>query len=64
MPEQATEHRGTGYATALVTHLSAWAFASGAIGCTLFTDLANPASNRIYERIGHRRVGTCATVAW
>jgi len=58
------EHRGTGYATALVTHLSAWAFASGAIGCTLFTDLANPVSNRIYERIGYRRVGTCATVAW
>lgn len=58
------EHRGKGYATALVAHLSEWAFASGAIGCTLFTDLANPVSNRIYERIGYRRVGTCATVAW
>jgi predicted GNAT family acetyltransferase len=58
------EHRGRGYATALVTHLSEWAFANGAIGCTLFTDLANPVSNRIYERIGYCRVGTCATVAW
>ena len=38
--------------------------ASGATGCTLFTDLANPVSNRIYERIGYRRVGTCVTVAW
>jgi RimJ/RimL family protein N-acetyltransferase len=58
------EHRGHGYATALVTHVSEWALASGATGCTLFTDLANPVSNRIYERIGYRRVGTCATVAW
>jgi RimJ/RimL family protein N-acetyltransferase len=58
------EHRGHGYATALVTHLSEWALASGATGCTLFTDLANPVSNRIYERIGYRRVGACATVAW
>jgi GNAT superfamily N-acetyltransferase len=58
------EHRGQGYATALVTHLSGWAFASGAIGCTLFTDLSNAVSNRIYERIGYRPVGTCATVAW
>jgi hypothetical protein len=29
-----------------------------------FTDLANPVSNRIYERIGYRRVGTRATIAW
>jgi len=35
-----------------------------ATGCTLFTDLANPVSNRIYERIGFRRVSACATVAW
>lgn len=60
----APEHRGRGYATALVRHLSDWALASGALGCTLFTDLSNPVSNRIYERIGYRRVGTYATVAW
>jgi|GEM_PF-2291712 len=58
------EHRGHGYATALVTHLSEWALASSATGCTLFTDLANPVSNRIYERMGYRRVSACATVAW
>ncbi len=56
--------RGHGWATSLVAHASAWALGSGAIGCTLFTDLANPVSNRIYERIGYRRVGTRATIAW
>jgi predicted GNAT family acetyltransferase len=34
------------------------------VGCTLFTDLANPVSNRLYERIGYRRVGTRVTLAW
>jgi GNAT superfamily N-acetyltransferase len=56
--------RGHGWATSLVAHASAWALRSGAVGCTLFTDLANPVSNRIYERIGYRRVGTRATIAW
>lgn len=56
--------RGHGWATSLVAHASAWALRSGAIGCTLFTDLANPVSNRIYERIGYRRVGSRATIAW
>ena len=56
--------RGLGWATSLVAHASTWALRSGAIGCTLFTDLANPVSNRIYERIGYRRVGTRATIAW
>lgn len=53
-------HRGRGYATSLVTHLSAYALANGASACTLFTDLANPTSNAIYERIGYRRVGSFA----
>jgi predicted GNAT family acetyltransferase len=51
------EHRGRGYATALVAEMSALALAEGRVGCTLFTDLANPTSNRIYERIGYRRIG-------
>lgn len=57
-------HRGRGRATALVAHMSRWALAGGARGCTLFADLANPVSNRIYERIGYRRVGTCVTMGW
>jgi len=58
------ERRGHGWATSLVAHASRWALEGGAAGCTLFTNLANPVSNRIYERIGYRRVGTRATVAW
>jgi GNAT superfamily N-acetyltransferase len=58
------ERRGHGWATSLVAHASRWALEGGASGCTLFTNLANPVSNRIYERIGYRRVGTRATVAW
>lgn len=52
------ERRGHGYATSLVAEMSARALAEGRPGCTLFTDLANPTSNRIYERIGYRRIGT------
>jgi GNAT superfamily N-acetyltransferase len=50
------ELRGRGYATSLVEAWTRLALAEGAVGCTLFTDLANPTSNRIYERIGYRRV--------
>jgi RimJ/RimL family protein N-acetyltransferase len=57
------EHRGRGYATSLVAEMSAAALAEGRVGCTLFTDLANPTSNAIYERIGYRRVGTMARYA-
>ena len=57
-------HRGRGYATTLVAHVSRWALEGGAVGCTLYTDLGNPVSNRIYERIGYRQVGTRATFAW
>jgi predicted GNAT family acetyltransferase len=56
--------RGRGYATSLVAHMTRWALASGATGCTLFTDLSNPISNRIYERIGYARVGVGVVVRW
>ena len=58
------EHRGCGYASSLVEHVSRYALANGADACTLFTDLANPVSNRIYERIGYRRAGSFATLRW
>lgn len=51
------ELRGHGYATSLVADLSALLLPRGR-GCTLFTNLANPTSNAIYERIGYARVGT------
>lgn len=47
------EHRGRGYATALVAATSAARLAAGATACYLHTDLANPTSNAIYRRIGY-----------
>ena len=50
------EHRGHGYATALVAAQSRAMLDRGYRACFLFTDLSNPTSNAIYERIGYRRV--------
>ena len=49
------ELRGRGYATAATAELSRRLLASGRRFCFLYTDLANPTSNAIYERIGYRR---------
>jgi predicted GNAT family acetyltransferase len=46
-----TSERGHGYATAAVTAVSRRLLGQGARVC-LFTDQANPTSNRIYQRIG------------
>ncbi|MEX2645268.1 MAG: GNAT family N-acetyltransferase [Gaiellaceae bacterium] len=56
------ELRGRGYASALVAALSAELLAGGRRFCFLYTDLANPTSNRIYERIGYRRVCESAEI--
>jgi uncharacterized protein len=48
--------RGNGYASALVASVSAERLAGGKRFCFLYTDLANPVSNRIYERIGYQLV--------
>ncbi|MEU7824928.1 GNAT family N-acetyltransferase [Catellatospora sp. NPDC049133] len=45
--------RGNGYAAALVAAVSAAALTAG-LRPTLFTDLANPTSNKIYQAIGYR----------
>ena len=47
------EHRGVGYASALVTALSRTLLERGNTFCTLYTDLANRTSNAIYARIGY-----------
>jgi len=49
-------HRGRGYASALTAHVSAEQLAAGRRFCFLYTDLANPTSNKIYVAIGYRRV--------
>jgi predicted GNAT family acetyltransferase len=51
------EQRGKGYATACVAALSQRLLTGGRHFCTLFTDLANPTSNRIYQRIGFEALG-------
>ena len=48
------ELRGHGYASAVVTALSAERQDAGE-ACMLYTDLANPTSNAIYQAIGYRR---------
>lgn len=50
------ELRGNGYASACTAEVTHLYLASGKKSCTLFTDLANPASNRIYEAIGYQPV--------
>ncbi len=45
--------RGRGYATALVAAGSQALLDSGRAGCVLFTDLNNPTSNDIYQKIGY-----------
>jgi predicted GNAT family acetyltransferase len=50
------EHRGRGYATALVASASRELIARGAARVFLTTDLANPVSNAIYARVGFRAV--------
>jgi RimJ/RimL family protein N-acetyltransferase len=49
-------HRRRGYGGAVTTAISAAALASGATGVVLFTDLANPTSNALYQRLGYRPV--------
>ena len=56
--------RGHGYATALVAELSQTLLDGGRTFCFLFTDLANPTSNAIYERIGYVRIAESAMVAF
>jgi predicted GNAT family acetyltransferase len=50
------DHRGNGYATSLVAEVSKRQLSRGRRFCFLYTDLANPTSNSIYERIGYERV--------
>ena len=47
-------------ATACVSALSQRLLDTGHAFCALFADLANPASNSIYQKIGYRPVGDFA----
>ena len=58
------EHRGRGYATSLVAEQSARLLREGRMFCFLYTDLANPTPNAIYERIGYARVCDSRQIAF
>ncbi|WP_457205975.1 GNAT family N-acetyltransferase [Nocardioides sp. P5_C9_2] len=55
------ERRGRGYASAAVAQVTRLVVDQGARAC-LFTDLANPTSNRIYAALGYRPVVDMAHV--
>jgi predicted GNAT family acetyltransferase len=48
--------RGRGYGSAATAAVSREALATGADEVLLYTDLANPVSNSIYQRIGYQPV--------
>jgi uncharacterized protein len=50
------ERRGRGYASACVASLTQQLLDEGFARCCLYTDLANPTSNKIYQVIGYRPV--------
>jgi uncharacterized protein len=63
------ELRGRGYATALTAELSQQLldgrlFEGGRRFCFLYTDLGNPTSNAIYERIGYVKVAESAEMVF
>jgi predicted GNAT family acetyltransferase len=56
------EQRGHGYASANVAAVSQRGLDAGARACMLYTDAANPTSNKIYQQIGYRLV--CTAQEW
>lgn len=48
------QYRGRGYASSAVAQLSQQMLDSGKAFCSLFTNLANPTPNHIYQQIGYR----------
>ena len=55
-------HRGRGYASNLVAALSQHLLDSGKKFCFLYTDLANPTSNKIYRQVGYEPIGESVVV--
>ncbi len=50
-------HRKSGYGGAITSAVSRKAVDDGAAEVVLYTDLANPTSNALYQRLGYRPVG-------
>jgi len=58
------EHRRRGYGTSLVAAVSSWLLGQGRKRCYLYTDLANPTSNALYQKVGYRQVAESAEYAY
>ncbi|GAA3118151.1 GNAT family N-acetyltransferase [Planomonospora alba] len=58
------EFRGRGYGEAVTRAATREALDAGAAEVLLFTDLANPVSNSVYQAIGYRAVADYATIAF
>ena len=58
------ELRGRGYASALVAQTSQRLLDEGRRFCFLFTDLANPTSNHVYQQIGYEPVSDVVEFAF
>ena len=56
------EHRGRGYGGAVTAAVTQAALDAGADDVVLFTDLANPTSNALYQRLGYRPIEDRAVV--
>ena len=56
-----TEHRGRGYASAGVAEVSRRVLAAGFRAC-LYTDQANPTSNKVYLALGYEPVADMANL--
>jgi predicted GNAT family acetyltransferase len=50
------QHRRRGYASSAVAALSRLQLSRGNRRCMLYTDLANPTSNKIYAGVGYARI--------
>jgi predicted GNAT family acetyltransferase len=55
-PYTPPQHRRRGYGAAVTTACTHDALCGGAQHVVLFTDLANPTSNTLYQRLGYRPV--------
>lgn len=51
------EYRKNGYASKIVAMLSDKLLKDGNKFCNLFTDLLNPTSNLIYQKVGYKKIG-------
>src|SRR4051794_9584716 len=59
-----SEHRRRGYGAAVTAACTVDALARGAQEAVLFTDLANPTSNSIYQQLGFRPIGDYRVVGF